>query len=80
MTMASMRQQGCSMGAMARALGRSTSTISREFERNTLAALPYASHTAQVRCQGRRLAARPAAKLDIQGVAWRVVVTLLEWK
>ena len=45
MTMASMRQQGSSMQAMARTLGRSVSTISREFARNTLAELPYASHT-----------------------------------
>jgi IS30 family transposase len=80
MTMASMRQQGSSMRAMARMLGRSASTISREFTRNTLIMLPYASHTAQVNCQARRVAARPARKLDMRGVAWTVVVTLLEWK
>jgi IS30 family transposase len=65
---------------MARVLGRSTSTISREFGRNTLPRLGYASHTAQLSCQGRRVAARPARKLDMQGVAWSVVVTLLDWK
>jgi IS30 family transposase len=65
---------------MARVLGRSTSTISREFGRNTLPQLGYASHTAQLSCQGRRVAARPARKLDMQGVAWSVVVTLLDWK
>ena len=80
MTMASMHQQGSSMRAMARMLGRSTSTISREFERNTLGELPYASHSAQVCCQGRRQAARPPRKLDMQGVGWRVVLTLLDWK
>jgi IS30 family transposase len=80
MTMASMHQQGASMRAMARVLGRSTSTISREFGRNTLPQLGYASHTAQLSCQGRRVAARPARKLDMQGVAWSVVVTLLDWK
>ena len=80
MTMASMRQQGSSMRAMARMLGRSASTISREFTRNTLAMLPYASHTAQVNSQARRVAARPTRKLDMHGVAWTVVVTLLEWK
>jgi len=80
MTMASMHQQGASMRAMARMLGRSTSTISREFGRNTLPQLGYASHTAQLSCQGRRVAARPARKLDMQGVAWSVVVTLLDWK
>ena len=36
MTMASLRQQGGSMRAMACMLGRSASTISREFKRNTL--------------------------------------------
>jgi IS30 family transposase len=79
-TMASMRQQGFSMRAMARMLGRSASTISREFERNTLAELPYASHTAQVSSQARRQAARPAHKLDMHGVAWSVVLTLLDWR
>lgn len=78
--MASMRQQGCSMRAMARMLGRSASTISREFGRNTLPKLAYASHTAQVACDGRRQTARPASKLDMQGVAWSVVRTLLDWK
>ncbi len=79
-TMASMRQQGSSMRAMARVLGRSASTISREFERNTLPAAAYASHTAQIVCAGRRQAARPAAKLDLQGIAWSVVLTLLDWR
>ncbi len=38
MTMAGTKQQGFSALAMARALGRSFSTITREFERNTLPA------------------------------------------
>ena len=80
MTMASMRQQGSSMRAMARMLGRSVSTISREFSRNTLPELAYASHSAQVCSQGRRQAARPARKLDLLGVGWGVVLTLLNWK
>ena len=80
MTMASMLQQGLSMRAMARMLGRSASTISRELERNTLAELPYASHSAQVCSQGRRQAARPTRKLDMQGVGWSVVLTLLDWR
>ena len=78
--MASMRQQGSSMRAMARMLGRSVSTISREFSRNTLPELAYASHSAQVCSQGRRQAARPARKLDLLGVGWGVVLTLLNWK
>ena len=68
------------MRAMARMLGRSASTISRELERNTLAELPYASHSAQVCSQGRRQAARPTRKLDMQGVGWSVVLTLLDWR
>jgi IS30 family transposase len=68
------------MRAMARMLGRSASTISRELERNTLGKLPYASHSAQVCSQGRRQAARSPRKLDLQGVGWRVVLTLLEWR
>jgi len=79
-TIASMRQQGSCMQAMARMLGRSASTISREFKRNTLPELPYASHTAQLSSQYRRHAARPAPKLDLQGVTWGVVLTLLDWR
>ncbi|VTU16324.1 Transposase, IS30 family [Variovorax sp. RA8] len=78
--MASMRQQGSSMRATARMLGRSASTISQELERNTLAELPYASHSAQVSSKGRRQAARPLRKLDMQGVGWGVVLTLLDWR
>lgn len=65
---------------MARALGRSPSTITREFERNTLAALPYGSHTAQVSSTSKRVACRPAGKLDFDSVGWSVVRTLLDWK
>jgi len=79
-TMASMRQQGFSARAMARVLKRSPSTITRELARNTLRAFPYASHTAQVACVSRRVAARPTAKLDFDGVGWGVVRTLLDWK
>ena len=80
MTMASMLQQGLSARAMARALSRSPSTISRELARNTLGDLPYGSHTAQVACLGRRVAARPVGKLDFAGVGWGVVLTMLNWK
>src|SRR4051794_17865797 len=79
-TIASMRQQGCSVRAMARTLQRSASTVSRELGRNTVGALVYGSHLAQQACLARQRAARPAAKLDVRGVAWRVVLTLLEWK
>ena len=80
MTMASMKQQGLSARAMGRALGRSPSTITRELRRNTLATLPYGSHSAQLACDGRRVAARRPGKLDFDGVGWSVVRTLLDWK
>ena len=54
MAMASLRQQGSNMLAMARMLGRSASTISREFRRDTLPALPDASHSAQLSYDARR--------------------------
>src|SRR6202051_1554129 len=80
MTIASMRQQGSSVRAMARTLGRSAATVSRELARNTCPTVGYASAPAQSRSTSRREAARPRAKLHVQSVAWRVVLTLLEWK
>lgn len=80
MTIASMTQRCCSMRAMARMLGRSASTISRELERNSSTTQAYASHTAQVHCALRRREARPAPKLDLGGVSWAAVLTLLDWR
>ena len=80
MTMASMRQQGFSARAMARALSRSLSTITRELARNALPDLPYGSHTAQVASVSRRVASRPPAKLALDGTGWGVVRTMLDWK
>ncbi len=80
MTIASMRQQGRSARAIGRVLGRSASTITRELARNTMAELPYGSHTAQAACHGRRVAARRPAKLDFAGVGWGTVRTMLGWK
>ena len=80
MTIAFMNQQGSSMRAMARMLGRSGSTISRELQRNSAVAQTYASHTAQAHCAGRREAGRPMAKLDTRGVLWDVVTCLLNWR
>ena len=80
MTIASLRQQGSSVRAMARTLVRSAATVSRELARNTCPALGYASAPAQTLSTARREAARPHARLHPQGVAWRVVLTLLSWK
>src|SRR6202051_2127513 len=80
MTIASMKQQGSSVRAMARTLGRSASTVSRELTRNTCSGVGYASAPAQSLSTSRREAARPCPKLHPQSVSWRVVLTLLEWK
>jgi IS30 family transposase len=79
LTIASMYQQGSSMRAMARMLGRSPATVSRELARNC-GRDSYASVPAQAFCAARRVAARRPAKLDPQGVTWRIVLTLLDWK
>jgi transposase, IS30 family len=79
MTIASMKQQGSSVRAMARTLGRSPATVSRELARNCRFDV-YASVPAQALSAARRVAARRPAKLDPQGVTWRIVLTLLDWK
>jgi len=78
--MASVKQQGLSARAMARALSRDPSTISRELERHILDGLSYGSHAAQAACVGRRVAARPVGKLDFSGVGCGAVRTILGWK
>lgn len=78
-TLASLRQQGRGIRAIAEVLGRSPSTISRELRRNACDAL-YASSTARVRCQQRRLSARPERKLESQGVMFSVVRQCLGWR
>ena len=68
MTIASMSQQGSSMRAIARMLGRSTSAISRELGRNADAAVDCASRAAQVRCTGRPQPECSMPKLDTRCV------------
>ena len=77
---ASMKLQGASTRAIARVLARPPSTVSRELGRNTCAEVGYTSETAMALHAARRSAAKPAAKLDVHGVAWGVVLTLLSWK
>ncbi|MBN3763321.1 IS30 family transposase [Burkholderia sp. Ac-20365] len=79
LTIASLRLQGSSIRAMARMLKRSPATVSRELARNS-GPEHYASMPAQALSVARRAAARRPAKLDPQGVTWRIVLTLLDWK
>jgi IS30 family transposase len=79
-TIASLRQQHWSVRAIARTLQRCASTISRELIRNTATLQAYGSHTAQLACEARRIAAKPAPKLDVTGIEWIRVLTLLNWR
>lgn len=76
---ASMHLPGFSMRAMTRVLGRSPATVNRELVRNC-GPDSYASAPAQVFCATRRVVACHPTKLDPQGVTWRIVLTLLDWK
>ena len=72
-------QQGMTQRAIARALGRSPSTISRECLRNA-GANGYASHYAHQRCERRRRFARLPPKLRRDGSLFpRVRSYLLQW-
>ena len=77
-TLASLRQQGWSMRAIAHLQGRSPSTISRELRRNS-SDEGYASASAQHQCQQRRLHARPPPKLHPDGDLWFLISTMLCW-
>jgi transposase, IS30 family len=79
-TIATMRQQGCSVRAISRTLQRAPSTVSRELARNASQARAYGAHVAQLHCVARRRTARPSGKLAVQGVCWGVVRTMLGWK
>jgi IS30 family transposase len=80
MVISSMKLLGQGTRAMARVLCRPASTISREIRRNSCTQLGYTSDSARALHAQRRSAAKPAAKLNVDGVAWRVVLTLLDWK
>jgi IS30 family transposase len=80
MTIATMRQRGFSVRAIARTLERAPSTIAREVARNTSAGQSYGSHHAQPRALACRRNARRNGKLHTQSVCWGVVRTLLRWK
>ena len=82
-TMASLLQQNHSLRAIAKALNRSASTVSREHRRNSakeasaVGVSSYASATAQSSCRQRRRAGRPLAKLHTDRPMFQVVRSLL---
>jgi IS30 family transposase len=80
MTIVSMRQEGSSVRAMARTLGRLAAAVSRELARNTGPSVGYASVSAHALSTTRGHAAHPRVKLHVQSVARGVVLTLLDWK
>src|SRR5260370_40733069 len=79
LTIAGLHRQGRSIGAMARILGPPPATVSRELMRNS-SPVGYSSVPAEALSAARRSAGRRPAKLCLQSVCWRIVLTLLEWK
>jgi IS30 family transposase len=79
-TIASLRQQGQGVRSIARAIGRSPSTVSRELQRNACPARGYASTKAGQRAKARRTAAMPWPKLHPEHRLWTVVTTCLSWR
>jgi hypothetical protein len=77
LTLASMYQQGRSMGAIARVIGCSPATISRELRRNACDAGCYASVPAQTRCRQRRRRRSPCMQARSQGAVVRRGAPLL---
>jgi transposase, IS30 family len=77
---AGLRLQGKGVRETARAIGRSPATVSRELRRNADAQGSYVSQHAMLLHAQRRKAARPPRKLTLDGVNWRVVTTLLQWR
>jgi IS30 family transposase len=79
-TIASLKQQGYSVRAIARTLGRPASTVSRELRRNTVAGIGYASTPAHKASRARRAAAWRWPKLHPEGRLWLAVSTCLSWR
>lgn len=76
-TLASLLQQNLSLRAIARMLGRSVSSVSRERRRNSVDG-EYRSAQAQQACRHRRREARPPRKLDADSVLFGVVQHCLQ--
>lgn len=77
-TLASLRQQGYSLRAIGRLIGRSPSALSRELRRNTFDG-HYVARQAQERMALRRIRSRPCAKLHPDRGLWFIVCTCLGW-
>ena len=76
--LAALKLQGHSLRHIAKQLGRSPSTLSREVRRNASGS-GYNSAHAHKRFEQRRQAARPRARLDPHGALWPVVSHMLGW-
>ena len=72
-TLASLKQQGLGIRAMASVLGRNASTISRELQRNTALTGRYGSALAQQACSHRRAQACPLRKLHVDSILFGAV-------
>jgi len=77
LTIASLMQQNCSVRSIARLLGRSASTISREVGRNACPAGIYSSQHAQHQCLQRRRCAQRLRKLHTDSILWHLVLHFL---
>lgn len=79
-TIAQLYQQKMGVREIARTLGRSPSTVSRELRRNSDEKHGYVSQRAHDARWQRRLAARAAPKLELTGPCWFKVVSMLQWR
>ena len=77
--LSAMRRLGHSQNHIAKQLGRSPSTISREIQRNHRAPEGYAAHSAHFLAARRRRLARRPVKLHPDGPLWPVVSHMLGW-
>ena len=70
--------QGLSQREIARMLGRSPSTISRELRRNRSLNGRYVAHVAQAHTRERRKVCRPARKLVLGNERFELVLAMIE--
>jgi transposase, IS30 family len=77
-TLAALHQQGGSRRQIAAVLGRSPATVSRELRRNSRD-VGDSSSAAQRLSTQRRVASRPASRLDPAGPLWPLVTHMLGW-